>query len=153
MGTVLVTQVNGVPCFHVKGADEDGKKFQLQSLRVTESVKVPWPQQRPTIWTIRATRPQLAIVWPASECIRYGVLPTGFSEEYPPLKLESWKIYDIGISTTRNGEDDLSSGIFHDGNFCVRTTVNGTLEVHPILWDESAQRWRTEVCDSVAPSK
>jgi hypothetical protein len=152
MGTVLVTQVNGVPCFHVKGADEKGEKFKLHAVEIGESSQVINLQNNRVIWKIEAPWTPYAFIWPKAKCVKYSVLPHNFLEKKPPIKLIAGKIYHANIITTRDSEENTSS-LFHRANFCISTLINGTSKVHPILWDKSAQRWRTEVCDSVAPSK
>lgn len=152
MGTVLVSSEAGQPCFHVKNADLVGERFQLKSLEITELIKQNNVPIASNVWVIGVKKPLRHVIWPKGQCVRYGVLPQSFSQHQQALLLTSGKIYHVAATTTRDGESDRSS-VFHLADFCMLPTTSGMLEVKPILWDESAQRWRTEVCDSLAPSK
>jgi hypothetical protein len=148
VGSADVRDKNGTPCFSIAAKEEADMGGNLAFGRVYVYEK---NHKSKEIWHIWRINDDPLIPFSSAICLRYGEKIPG-TTGIDPLPLDVGKIYGVGLILypQKNLRPHKVGNI---GDFCLIPLNGGGIKVHQILWDESAQRWRTEVCDSVAPSK
>ena len=146
MGTALVTQQDGQPCFALPVDSETRRApVRLFSLSVTPDVeRTDWrilPQQ---LWRFEFAAPGATIDPARDACIRYGRLPPAASLRAGPAELKPGQRYRVDI-TARPAHGNLST-LGYKAEFCLTAARDGSITVQPVLWDKAARRWRREVC-------
>jgi hypothetical protein len=62
----------------------------------------------------------------------------------PARPLEAARLYRVEINARPANGD--SSTLGYEARFCVKPQAGGVVDVRVVRWDESARRWRDEVC-------
>lgn len=141
MGSAVITEVDGLPCFSVPRNKETRNGVPLFTLVVTER-NAPGATALPKeVWIFRVEPMGKSIVWKPENCISYGVTPpTAVQELLLPLQPHS--IYKLAFHAVPEGSNLRG----YRGEFCMIPRVNGRLRVQVVPWDEQANQWRYDVC-------
>jgi len=146
VGDARVTVAEGQPCFAVPAARAANMPpLHLHALTVTQTERADWRSLPPEMWGFTVDPPGLPVDSAGSGgCIRYGVLPRAGRGHGPARPLEAARLYRVEINARPANGD--SSTLGYEARFCVKPQAGGVVDVRVVRWDESARRWRDEVC-------
>lgn len=131
MGTAIITDSEGIPCFSIPENFETSRGLPLHGIFISElpdgiSSKLP-----PYVWSLKATNYEsLPTLYP-KECVQYGETPDGTAPQI--LKpLELLKVYSVFIQAKQDG----SSMMGYSGKFCLKPAGSGRTTVQVISEDQ-----------------
>lgn len=141
LGTAVVTESNGVPCFSIPANEETRQGLPLRGIVVSESQTGDWNKLPPELWHFMAadpaSRPQLL----PTTCIRYGEAPAASVQRtFKPL--EPYRVYHVMV----NARSDDSGMIGYVAKFCIKPDAARKITVQAISPDERGGDKRYEVC-------
>ena len=141
LGTAVVTESNGVPCFSVPANDETRQGLPLRGIVVSEMQTGDWNKLPAELWHFSAadsaSRPELR----PTECVRYGEAPAASVQRtFKPL--EPYRVYHVMV----NARPDDSGMIGYVAKFCIKPDGAKKIIVQAISPDERGGDKRYQVC-------
>lgn len=130
MGTAIISDSEGIPCFSIPENFETSKGLPLYGIFISElpdgvSSKLP-----PYVWSLKATNyDSLPILYP-KKCVQYGETPGG-TALHILKQLELLKVYSVFIQAKQDG----SSMMGYSGQFCLKPAGSGRTTVKVISED------------------
>lgn len=130
MGTVSITDVEGVPCFSIPENLETRNGLPFRGMSISEIPSGDSSDLPPTVWRIRPTDFDSLPTLHPRNCIQYGELPDGTTQWiYKPLQL--LKVYSVFLQARHDG----SSMMGYTGEFCLKPAGSGRTFVQVIPED------------------
>ncbi|WP_426101662.1 hypothetical protein [Massilia sp. TSP1-1-2] len=141
MGSAVVTESNGVPCFSIPVNDETRQGLPLRGIAVTEIQTGDWNTLPAELWHFTAADPASRLQLRPTACVRYGEAPTAsIQRTFKPLM--PYRVYYVMV----NARTDDSSMIAYVAKFCVKPAAAGKNIVQTISPDERGGDQRYELC-------
>lgn len=142
MGTAVVTEIDGLPCFSLPMERATRSGLRLQVLYVAEKRSPDNGMTLPAeLWHIRSVNTANAPLLRPSMCIRYGDAPPGMVERTKKT-LELFHPYHIAIRQQSDG----SGTVAYTAEFCLKPDANGLVRVLVIPNDGSTDEMRFSRC-------
>lgn len=143
IGTAVVTQVDGQPCFAVPRSWETLTGIPLYGLTVSKKNAAESAERYPDVWRITFNPPGSSMITRPGDCLRYGVTPARATMEvHEPL--EPYRVYFLFMHA--RGQNSRLMG--YDAEFCIKPVANGGTMIHVITYDDKAGRRLYELCDA-----
>ena len=129
IGTAVVTDSAGVPCFSVPKKWETGRGVPLFGISVHEAKSVDWKSLPIEYWGVGFEPPGTSILLSPQSCIRYGDMPKNAVSEMGLAKpLEPYHVYSV----TLNARPEGSSVAFYKSEFCITPDDGGKMVVRQV---------------------
>jgi hypothetical protein len=141
VGTAVVTESNGLPCFSIPANGETRQGLPLRGIAVTEIQTGDWNKLPAELWHFTAADPSSRSQLHPTKCIRYGEAPAA-SVQRALKPLEPFRVYYVNV----NARTDDSGMIGYVAKFCVKPDGAGKNIVQVISPDERGGEKRFEVC-------
>lgn len=128
VGTVGITDLNGIPCFSIPNNSETRNGLPLYGLFINELPSGEDHDSLPhSIWSFRATDYNaLPKIFP-KHCIPFGESPNGTTQRTLE-SLQLLKVYSVYLQAKREG----SSRDGYSGEFCIKPAGSGKTFVQVI---------------------
>ena len=141
LGTAVVTESQGLPCFSIPENAETHQGLPLRGIAVTELPTGDWKKLPAELWHFVGADPSSHRVLMPKDCIRYGAAPdASIQRSFKPL--EPFRVYHVNV----NARTDDSGMIGYVAKFCVKPDSSGKMSVQTISPDERGGDKRYDVC-------
>lgn len=141
VGSAVITEVNGLPCFSVPNDAETRNGVPLFTVSVTKR-NAPGATTLPArVWFSWIEPRGKSIILKPPNCIRYGVVPP-FAQQELSVPLQPYSIYTAVLQAVPEGSNLRG----YKGEFCMIPGAADKLRVQVVPWDEKASKWRYDLC-------
>lgn len=141
LGTAVVRESNGLPCFSIQSDGETKDGLPLRQLIVKEARIDGVPEVPKDLWSFRAVDSSPKNLMRPTECIRYGEPPPEVVEG-ARKDLSLYRVYSVAVVARHEN----SSMIAYHTKFCMKLDKNKNIFVQNIPNDESLGNARYQVC-------
>lgn len=142
MGEVVITEVDGQPCFAIPKGWSTRNGLPMRGLTVVQRNA---PGARPYshyVWTFSVEPPGASVITRPQHCMRYGATPK-LATQRDSLPLEPYQVYSVFIDAAP--ED--SSMLGYKAEFCIKPPEAGKARVFVVPFDEKTSTRRYDLCD------
>jgi len=130
MGTVKITDFEGIPCFSIPENSETRNGLPLHGMTISELHNGDSDELPPVVWNFKESDHNAPPVLMPTQCILYGEAPSHTTQR--TLKpLELLKVYSIYMRARHDG----SSMMGYTGKFCIKPAGSGRTIVQVIPED------------------
>jgi hypothetical protein len=143
IGTAVVTQVDGQPCFAVPRSWDTLTGIPLYGLAVSKTNLPDAAERYSDVWRFTFDPPGSSMITKPGSCLRYGVTPARATKEVLE-PLEPFRVYHLFMHA--RGHNSHLRG--YDAEFCVKPVAGGGSVIHVVTYDDKAGRRRYELCDA-----
>lgn len=141
MGSVVITESNGRPCFSIQSDAETKDGLPLDGIVVSEARSGNSKKFPEELWHFMTVDSLQKTILRPGECIRYGDAPQNATQR--TLKnLEVFRVYSVDV-IARNENTNM---VAYSGKFCLVSDALGKIAVQPISNDERGGDKRHDVC-------
>ncbi|WP_332877880.1 hypothetical protein [Massilia sp. S19_KUP03_FR1] len=124
MGTAIVTESDGRPCFSIQSDNETKNGLPLHGIAVSENISSVAGRYPEEFWRFVADDPAPKNLILPSECVRYGVVP-GDATERVHKQLAMFHVYSVSVVARHEN----SNMIAYRANFCMKPIKPGKIEI------------------------
>lgn len=141
MGSAIITESNGYPCFSIQSDAETKDGLQLDGIVVSETRLSNAKKLSEEFWHFMTGDSLQKTIFRPTECVRYGEAPQNAIQR--TLKnLEVFRVYSVNVIA----HNENSNTVAYSGKFCLTSDKLGKITVQSISNDERDGDKRYEVC-------
>lgn len=141
MGTAIVTESDGIPCFSIQLDDETKNGLPLHGIAVTENVSSIAGQYPAEFWRFETDERSPKTLIHPSKCVRYGEIP-GDATERVHKELATFQVYSVNIVARRENANMVA----YRANFCIKPVKPGQMEIVIIPSNYRGSNGSHELC-------
>lgn len=141
MGSAVVTESNGRPCFSIQADGETEEGLPLKGIMVEEATSAVTAEYPTQLWNFKVSDNAPKTILHSTECIRYGEAPQN-SIQRTLKPLEMFRVYDVSV-IARNENSNM---IAYRAEFCIKSDSHGKVTVQQIPDGGYGEKERYEAC-------
>ena len=142
MGEVVITEVDGQPCFAIPKGWSTRNGLPMHGLTVIQRNASGAAPNSKYVWSFSVEPPGATILTRPQHCMRYGATPK-LATQRESQPLEPFQVYSVFIDAA----PENSSMRGYKAEFCIKPPEAGKARVFVVPFDEKTSTWRYDLCD------
>lgn len=142
MGTAVVTEVDGLPCFSIPKSWATRNGLPMHGLTVVQRTAPGADPYSKYVWTFSVEPPGATVITLPGKCMRYGATPK-LATQRESQPLEPFQVYSVFI----HASPENSGMRGYSAEFCITTAENGKSRILVVPFDEKTSTRRYDLCD------